>query len=310
MDDISTLKLEPARPDQLDALAEVQALSARALEEPLSITRQDLETMLRWERMGPTGVQAVLDDERIVGLLRYGRYLDAREPTVLAIITVAPEFRDAGVADWVYDQVRSMAKADGAQLLDTIVDSKDRDAREFLTRRDFKELVSLLTLEADPDFAPGEAPHVPIGFRLRPYALGQDAALMADMLNRVFEQHASFAPVSGSEMQTLEIHPEFLARLSFFVESDQGEVVACARNALRGDRQDAWIDMLGVLPAHQGRGLGRFLLLQSMFVLAQSRPKRIRLNVEGTNERARALYESEGFMEVRTRIRYRRSLVE
>jgi hypothetical protein len=47
---------------------------------------------------------------------------------VLAIVTVDPEFRDAGVADWVYDQVRNRALQDGARHLDTIVDSKDRDA--------------------------------------------------------------------------------------------------------------------------------------------------------------------------------------
>jgi mycothiol synthase len=188
------------------------------------------------------------------------------------------------------------------------VDSRDREAREFLARRDFKELVSIWTLEADPDFAPGEAPLAPMGFRLRPYVTGQDAALAAQLFNRVFEQHAGFAPVSVAEMRDIENHPAFAARLSFFLESDAGEPVACARNTVRGDRGDAWIDVLGVVPEFQGRGLGRFILLQCLYVLAQSRPKAIRLNVEGANERARALYESEGFMELWTRIRYRKLL--
>lgn len=310
MHDTSTLKLEPARPEQLDLLAEIQTRSAVALGDPIRITRQDLETMQRWERIGPQGVLAVLDDKRLVGLLRYGRFLDAREPTVLAIVTVDHEFRDAGVADWVYDQVRTQALTDGARQLDTIVDSKDRDAREFLTRREFKELVSIWTLAADPDFAPGELPRVPMDFRLRSYVVGQDAALAAGLFNAVFEQHASFAPVSESEMRSVESHPQFEPKLTFFLESDSGEVVACARNTLRGDRQEAWIDSLGVIPSHQGRGLGRFMLLQCLYVLAASKPKSIRLNVEGTNDRARALYDSEGFMDLRTRIRYRKQLAE
>jgi len=308
MTELSTLKLEPVRPDQLDGLAELHARSARTLGDPLELSRQDLETLLTWERIGPTGVLVVLDDTRIVGLLRYGRFLDAREPTVLAIVTVDPEFRDAGVADWVYEQVRSRARADGAKLLDTVIDSRDRDAREFVSNRGFKELVSIWTLEADPDFAPGEMPRPPMGYHVRPYVVGQDAPLVAALINKVFAQHASFAQVSPAEMQNLESHPSFSSGLTFFLESDAGEVVAFARNTLRGDHRDAWVDMLGVVPEYQGRGLGRFLLLQCMYVLAKSKPRGIRLNVEGTNERARALYDSEGFMELRTRVRYRRSL--
>lgn len=308
MDDTSTLKLEAVRPDQLEALAAIHARSAKTLGDPLEISREDLQTMLTWERMGPQGVQTVLEEDRVVGFLRYGRFLDAREPTVLAIVTVDPDFRDAGVADWVYEQVRARARADGAQFLDTIVDSRDRDAREFLTRRDFKELVSIWTLQADPDFAPGEAPRVPMGFRLKPYVEGQDAPLAAAMINRVFERYASFVPVQPTETQGIENHPAFSAKLSFFLESDAGEVVAFARNTIRGDHRDAWIEMVGVVPECQGRGLGRFMLLQCMYVLAQARPRTILLNVEGTNERARALYDSEGFMEMRTRVRFRKSI--
>lgn len=310
MTDLSTLRLEPVRSDQLDGLAELSARSARTLGDPLELSRQDLETLLTWERIGPSGVLAVLDDARLVGLLRYGRFLDAREPTVLAIVTVDPEFRDAGVADWVYEQVRARARADGATLLDTVIDSKDRDAREFVVNRGFKELVSIWTLEADSDFAPGEAPQAPMGYRLRPYVVGQDAHLVSTLINKVFAQHESFAPVSPAEMQTLEAHPAFNAALTFFLESDTGEVVAFARNTLRGVHRDAWIDMLGVVPEFQGRGLGRFMLLQCMYVLARSRPRGIRLNVEASNERARTLYDSEGFMELRTRVRYRRSLLD
>jgi mycothiol synthase len=309
MVDISTLKLEVARPEQLDLLVEIQDRSAHELNDPILLSRHDLVAMQSWHRMGPAGVQAVLEDDRIVGLLRYGRYLDAREPTVLAIVTVDPAFRDAGVADWVYDQVRAQAVDDGARLLDTIVDSRDRDASDFLQRRGFKELVSIWTMEADPDFAPGEAPSVPLGYRLRPYVAGQDAARLAQILNRVFDQHESFAPVTEAEVQSIEHTVAFEPRLTFFLESDAGEAVACARNTIRADRRDAWIDVLGVIPEFQGRGLGRFLLLQSLHILAASKPKQIRLTVEGTNERARSLYDSEGFMELRTRIRYRKSLV-
>jgi ribosomal protein S18 acetylase RimI-like enzyme len=118
----------------------------------------------------------------------------------------------------------------------------------------------------------------------------------------------TFFPSTLEDTLSIEATPAFDPALTFLLENDQGEAMAYGRNTLRGEVRDGWIDVLGVLPEYQGRGLGRFILLHCMYVLAQARPKTIRLSVEATNDKARALYDSEGFMEVRTRLRYRKPL--
>jgi mycothiol synthase len=308
MDKTESLKIVKAGEEHFDRFLDIQDRSDSRDGNPIGLSRSDLVAMQAWKRMGPDGLLALCHEKDVVGMLRYIRYLDAPVPAVAAVITVDPDHRDEGIADWAYAQILDQAKADGATCLDTIVDHRDRDTREFLKRRGFLELVSLWTLEADPNFAPGEEPRPPEGHRLRTYEKGKDAALVADLHNRVFGQHKSFAPTSIAEMESIEHTPAFDCGLTFFLESGTGEAVGYGRNTVRGDKKDGWIDMVGVVPEHQGRGFGRYLLLQCMYTLAHSRPKSIRLAVEGTNERARALYDSEGFMGIRTRIRYRKAL--
>jgi mycothiol synthase len=308
MDKTLSLKLVRADEEHFDRLLAIQDRSDQLEKNPIGLSRSDLIAMQSWKRMGPDGLLSLYHEKEIVGMMRYMRYLDAPVPAVAAIVTVDPDHRDEGIADWAYAHIVARAKGDGATCLDTIVDHGDRDVREFLKRRGFHELVSLWTLEADPNFAPGEKPRLPQGYKLRTYEPGKDAALVSLLHNRIFGQHKSFAPTTTADMESIENTPSFDPELTFFLESDAGEAVGYGRNAVRGDKKEAWIDMVGVVPEHQGKGFGRYLLLQCMYDLAQVRPRCIRLAVEGTNERARALYDSEGFMGIRTRIRYRKAL--
>ena len=304
-----TLRMAPAVADDLERLAEIQQASCTRLGDPISLTSHDLAAMQSWTRIGPDGVHVIRDDDATVGLLRYARFLDASTPSVLAIVTVDPERRDSGIADWTYEQILERARSDGAAALDTVVDSRDMDTRDFLKHRDFEQLVSVWTMEADPDFAPAEAPQPSSGFHLRVYRIGEDAALLTDLYNRTFDQHVTFAPSTVEETRSIETTPGFDPDLTTLLETDGGEAVAYARTTLRADPNDAWIDILGVIPEYQGRGLGRYMLLDCMYRLAQARPRAIRLSVEGINDRATALYDSEGFMKIRTRICYRKSLI-
>jgi mycothiol synthase len=308
MDKTLTLRLDPASDADFDRLLEIQRESARRIGDAVGLTRADLVAMTSWSRIGPDGLQVIRDEGTTVGFLRYGRFLDARPPHVLAIITIDPEFRGADIADWVYAQVLERARADGAEVLDTAIDRRDQEAKAFLVRLGFEPVVSVWTMEADPNFAPAEPPQVPAGFALRTYRKGEDSELLTDLFNRTFDRHVTFFPSTVEDTRSIEATPAFDPALTLLLETDRGEPVAYGRNTLRGDVRDGWIDVLGVVPEYQGRGLGRFMLLQCMYVLAQARPKTIRLSLEATNETARALYDSEGFMEVRTRLRYRKPL--
>lgn len=308
MSDTITLRLEPATESDYDAIVDIQRKSAQHLGDSISFVKSDLVAMAAWTRIGPGGMFVIRDEGLIVGHLRIIRYLDADPAHLVAIVTVDPEFRDAGVAHWTYEQVVDTARAEGATVIDTIVDSRDRHAREFLDSLGFESLVTIKTLEADPNFAPGQLPQTPSGFSLRTYRKGEDAPLLTDLYNRTFHEHVSVQPGTVEDTLSIENTPGFDPELTLFLENDQGRAVAYARTTLRSEAKDSWIDILGVLPEYQGRGLGRFLLLRCMYMLAQSRPKAIRLTLEATNEKACALYESEGFMPLRTRLRSRKTL--
>lgn len=303
-----TLKMAPISDSDIDRVVQIGEKSAAAIGDRYSFTRSDVIAMRTWARMGPSGFLGVRDNGTLIGIARYLQFLDARPPIVVAQITVDPDFRHDRVGGWTYDQIMEKARADGAEYLDGTADSRNKEAIAFLDRRGFQRLVKMWTMEADPDFAPAEEPKPPEGYRIRDYRPGKDTQLMTDMFNHTFDKHVSFFPCTVEDTRSIENTPMFDPRITKILEREDGTAVAYARNSVRGDAQDAWIDLLGVMPDVQGTGLGRFMLLHSMYLLAQFRPKAIRLVVEGTNDKARALYDSEGFMEVCTRIRFRKKL--
>jgi mycothiol synthase len=308
MDRTLTLKLTSIDERDFDRLADIGRASAERVGDAVSFRHADLTAMLHWPRLGPEGLWGIRDEGVLIGLVRYLRYLDAGLPHVLGLITIDPEFRGDDVGDWAYQQILERARQDGAQAIDAIIDSRDKEAMGFIGRRGFDRLVTLWTLAADSNFAPAEAPRVPSGYRLREYRPGEDTSLLTDLYNRTFDRHMTFCPASTEETRAIETTPYFDPRLAALLETEEGTVVGYSRCTLRADVKDAWIDVLGVLPEYQGRGLGRYLLVWSMYTLAQARPKVIQLVVEGANDTARALYDSEGFMVLRTRTRYRKML--
>jgi len=308
LDRTLSLKITTVEESDCGRLVEIGKKSAERIGDIVSFTLSDLAAMLSWTRLGPDGLWAVRDEGVTIGLIRYMRFLDAEVPHVLGLITVDPDFRKDDVGDWAYRQILDRAAQDGAVAVDAIVDGRDKEALGFLSRRQFERMVTLWTLEAAGDFAPAEAPRVPSGYRLRAYRPGEDTALLTAMYNRTFSDHLTFCAMTEAETQSIERTPYFDPTFTAILETDDGQAVGYSRCTLRGDARDGWIDILGILPEYQGKGLGRFLLLWSMHILAKGRARAIRLVVEGVNDRARALYDSEGFMEARTRLRYRRKL--
>jgi mycothiol synthase len=89
-----------------------------------------------------------------------------------------------------------------------------------------------------------------------------------------------------------------------------GELVAfCATTPIRTDgivAGDGEIWTIGVRPDRQGAGLGRQLLRWGARRLRSIGVSTVSLSVNGRNERALGLYESDGFVRSRTRERWAR----
>jgi len=72
-----------------------------------------------------------------------------------------------------------------------------------------------------------------------------------------------------------------------------GDVPVGALTASSGD--GGWVDWLGVLPSHRGRGIGHALLRRSFAEFAERGMRRVMLNVDAENVTgATAVYERAG----------------
>lgn len=91
---------------------------------------------------------------------------------------------------------------------------------------------------------------------------------------------------------------------SFFVHEENGDVTAFCKIA-RGElhtRHVAYISLLAVDPALEGKGVARRMMLEAIERLRGEGTRRVELTVESTNLRAIAFYEKLGF-EVEGRLR-------
>ena len=78
------------------------------------------------------------------------------------------------------------------------------------------------------------------------------------------------------------------------------------RDGKLGDHAELW--SIGVRPDRQGRGLGRQLVRAGVERVRSLGIPNVGLSVNGRNESALGLYESEGFVRVRTRDRWSRPI--
>jgi len=147
--------------------------------------------------------------------------------------------------------------------------------------------------------APVAAPAWPSGVTVRPFD-GSDDDLRAwtTCFNDAFADHWSSSTASNEESRAITRTAPFRADGLLFAWRD-GRCVGFARNSLYPDYGE--VDVLGVVRAARGVGLGRALLRWSVAWLEARSVPRVILSVDGENANAAALYRSEGFVVERTR---------
>lgn len=109
-------------------------------------------------------------------------------------------------------------------------------------------------------------------------------------------EFASEAAAAAYFLQEFGSHPAFLQSRCFFVESAAGEAVGTAM-AMRGvldGREVGRLGWVGVVPGHQGRGLGRHLVAYAMQRLGEEH-EQIYLTTQTTSARAVGMYLALGF---------------
>jgi mycothiol synthase len=147
--------------------------------------------------------------------------------------------------------------------------------------------------------SPSTPPQWPTGIEVRHFD-GSEAALAdwntAYNLSFADQYHGVISSIE--DCRWLAGLPEFRPHGLLLAYRD-GRCVGFCRNELSADCGE--VAMLGVIPDARKTGLGRALLRSSIGRLLEMQATRIRLMVDGENERAIDLYRSEGFETQRMR---------
>jgi mycothiol synthase len=154
------------------------------------------------------------------------------------------------------------------------------------------------------DGAQIEDPGAPAGFALRTYG-DDDFNDYRALLNRAFSDHPTPMQVSEQRMRSVheraDFDPTLIALLTPVDRPD--DPIAFSFVRLRPNDEGTikgGIGMLGVDRPYRNRGFGRLLLRWGIWRLQSAGCSMIELEVVDSNNRALPLYESEGFVPVRS----------
>jgi mycothiol synthase len=186
-------------------------------------------------------------------------------------------------------------------------------ARVLADHHGFVPVRRLLQLRSGPLLAPGEQAETTVvgvsrdGVTITPFR-DEDAAEWVELNARIFESHPEQGRLTVDDLRARQAEPWFDAH-DFLVARDQrGRIVGYDWVKAEPDADDGEIYVLGVDPAHAGRGTGRALLLAGLERLAQRGRTTATVSIEADNSSAVRLYHQLGFTEHTVDVQYRRRI--
>lgn len=163
-------------------------------------------------------------------------------------------------------------------------------ARLGLTR--VRELLVLRRALAGVD----PAPEAPEGYRLRTFVPGQDEPALLAVNAAAFVDHPEQGRLDEAGLARRTSQPWFDPEGLFLVEDTDGDLAAFHWTKVEdADAGVGEVYVVGVSPAHQGRGLGGYATAVGLAHLAGLGLGTVELYVEGDNEPALATYRRAGF---------------
>lgn len=288
-------RIRAFRLSDLDEILAVQNASALAETGSGPVSRGSLEA--NW-RLGAEQAQRSLwvveEGEQI---LAYGGLRSWHSPEWRQIeVVVHPARRGQGLGHALLRRLVSTGRQRGASYLCAIAADNPGEGGHFLERQGFEPYVPRQHMRLQPVVVPA-APEVP-GFGVRPCG-PTDYRALAQVNNAAFPTGERVGRANAAGYQRFV--EDSGARLWVAEGAPAGPVVGLCEvrevEAALGGRavRTGHIGSLAVLPAYQGRGLGRWLLSCGAGVCRENGWPSVELNVDRDNQSALHLYESAGF---------------
>lgn len=141
----------------------------------------------------------------------------------------------------------------------------------------------------------GEAPRLPPGIRLRSFRPGADDGAWLAVHHAAFADHPEQGAWTLSDLHRRMAEPWFDETGFVIAEDGGGAIAGSCWTKLHQPEGLGEIYVIGVDPSHQGRGLGRALVVAGLERLASRGAHTGMLYTDAANHRALALYASLGF---------------
>jgi len=146
-------------------------------------------------------------------------------------------------------------------------------------------------------------PAAPDGVVVRPFVVGQDDDAWLAVNARAFAEHPEQGRMTAADLSARQHEPWFRADDLLLAEHD-GRLLAFAWMKVEPGDDTGELYVIGVDPAAQGSGLGRFLTALTLDHLAARGLRRALLYTEATNAAAVRTYAAAGFRRSRTDVQY------
>lgn len=228
----------------------------------------------------------------------------------LKVAVVRPDRRRRGIGRQLIDLAVEMER--GRDRAEVFMGAAPDDpvAAAFLGATGFTYHSTVWDLDLSADRAvPG--PTWPDTVVARSFDRARDVPTLPPVINQAFADHPTPIQLEEEMLAASLDDPNILDEDAIVLEdAASGEIVGFClidvhrRDGVVGDHGE--IGMVGVRPDRQGTGLGRQLLRAGASYLRGIGVPSVGLAVNGRNEGALALYESEGYRRARTRDRWSR----
>jgi mycothiol synthase len=226
------------------------------------------------------------------------------------VVVVQPKLRRQGIGRALVDLGLDMEGRRGRPELILGTLPGDLAATAFLKATGFGYHSTVWDLDLPTD-ANVQAPAWPEGYAGRPFDRTRDLEAWVRVFNEAFADHPTPLQLDPKSVAAGLADPDNVdADIVVLVETATGDLVGFCncdpgrRDGKISDHAELWT--IGVRPDRQGRGLGRQLVRAGVENVRRLGIPNVSLSVNGRNESALALYESEGFVRVRTRDRWSR----
>lgn len=214
-------------------------------------------------------------------------------------LVVLPEARGNGVGTAALAELLQRVDAEALAW----AHGENPAAEALLRRAGFTPVRSLYRMALDPALLPqpgsdAVALDLPDGFELRPFdpERPDDAGRWVRANAAAFATHPEQGRVTESDFALMRAEEWFDPEDLLLLIDGTGEAAGSTWiKTLRDPEVETELYAVGVRPEFAGQGLGGLLLDATLARMAQHRPQRVSLYVDGDNDRAVRMYERAGF---------------